>query len=103
MNFYPMRDLRTESKTMWADLDRGDEVVLTNNGKPAAIIIDIPEGHFDETVQAVCQAKAMIALNSIRQKAAKGGYMSDDNIDDIIREVRASSPTTDKAVIKRGD
>ena len=30
MNFYSMRDLRTESKTMWADLDRGDEVVLTN-------------------------------------------------------------------------
>lgn len=60
-----------ESKTMWADLDSGDEAVLTNNGKPAAIIIDIPEGHFDETVQAVHQAKTVIALNGIRQKAAK--------------------------------
>ena len=103
MNFYSMRDLRTESKTMWADLDRGDEVVLTNNGKPAAIIIDIPEGYFDETVQAVRQAKSMIALNSIRQKAAKEGYMSDDDIDNIIREVRASSSTTGNAVTKRED
>ena len=32
MNFYSMRDLRTESKTMWADLDRGDEVVLVLYG-----------------------------------------------------------------------
>lgn len=103
MNFYSMRDLRTESKTMWADLDSGNEVVLTNNGKPAAIIIDIPEGYFDETVQAVRQAKAMIALNSIRQKAAKEGYMSDDDIDDIISEVRTSSSAADKTAAKRED
>lgn len=69
---------------MWADLSKGDEVVLTNNGKPAALIIDIPEGCFDETVQAVRQAKAMIALNSMRMKAAKEGYMSDDDIEAMI-------------------
>lgn len=103
MNFYSMRDLRTESKTMWADLDSGNEVVLTNNGKPAAIIIDIPEGYFDETVQAVRQAKAMIALNSIRQKAAKEGYMSDNDIDDIISEVRASSSAAGNTAAKRED
>lgn len=97
MNFYSMRDLRTKSKTMWSDLDNGDEVVLTNNGKPSAIVIDIPEGYFDETVQAVRQAKAMIALNSMRQKAAKDGYMSDDEINDIIGEVRAAAPSSDQS------
>lgn len=40
MNFYSVRDLRTDSKSMWADLNSGDEVVLTNNGKPSALIID---------------------------------------------------------------
>lgn len=103
MNFYSMRDLRTASKSMWADLDNGDEVVLTNNGKPSAIVIDIPEGYFDETVQAVRQAKAMIALNNMRQKAAKEGYMSDDEINDIISEVRAASPATDKTAARRVD
>ena len=88
MNFYSVRDLRTDSKSMWADLNSGDEVVLTNNGKPSALIIDIPEGGFDEIVQAVRQAKAMIALNSMRRKAAQEGFMTDDDIESIIAEAR---------------
>ena len=88
MNFYSVRDLRTNSKSMWADLTRGDEVVLTNNGKPSALMIDIPEGSFDETVQAVRQAKAMIALNSMRRKAARQGFMSDEDIESLIDEAR---------------
>ena len=88
MNFYSVRDLRTDSKSMWADLSGGDEVVLTNNGKPSALIIDIPEGSFDEIVQAVRQAKAMIALNSMRRRAAREGFMSDDEIEAAIAEAR---------------
>ena len=88
MNFYSVRDLRTDSKSMWADLTSGDEVVLTNNGKPSALVIDIPEGSFDETVQAVRQAKAMIALNSARRRAAKAGFMSNDEIEAAIADVR---------------
>ncbi len=88
MNFYSVRDLRTDSKSMWQDLTRGDEVVLTNNGKPSALIIDIPEGSFDEIVHAVRQAKAMIALNNMRRKAAKTGFMSDDEIESLIDEAR---------------
>ncbi len=88
MNFYSMRDLRTESKNMWQDLSKGDEVILTNNGKPSAIVIDIPEGGFDEAIQAIRQAKAMIALNSMRQKAAKEGFKTDEEIEALINEAR---------------
>ena len=88
MAFYSVRDLRTESKNMWNDLSNGKEVVLTNNGKPSALVIDIPEGYFDETVRAVRQAKAMIAFNYMRSQAAKKGFLSDDEIENIISEVR---------------
>ncbi len=86
MNFYSMRDLRTESKKMWQELSRGDEVILTNNGKPSAIVIEIPDGGFDEVVQAIRQAKAMMALNSMRQMAAREGFKSDDEIEALINE-----------------
>lgn len=43
MNFYSVRDLRTASKTMWQNLSSGDEVIITNNGKPSALMIEIPE------------------------------------------------------------
>ena len=88
MNFYSMRDLRTCPKKMWDDLQDGKEVVLTNNGKPSALIINIPEGMFDETVRAVRQAKAMIAFNSMRSQASKSGFLSDEEIERIISEVR---------------
>ena len=90
MNFYSMRELKTESKNMWKDLSRGDEVILTNNGKPSAIVLDIPDGEYDEVVQAVRQAKAMIALNKARQRAAREGFKTDDEIEALINEARGS-------------
>ena len=91
MQFYSVRDLRTDSRRMWADPNRGDEVVLTNNGKPSALMIDIPEGSFDETVQAVRQARAMIALNSARRRAAAAGYMTGEEIESVIAEARSET------------
>lgn len=88
MNFYTVRDLRTTPKALWEDLSNDGEVVITNNGKPTAILFDITEGNFEETLKAVRQAKAMIAFNSMRLKAAKKGYMSEKEIEEEIEAVR---------------
>lgn len=88
MNFYSVRDLRTESKTIWNEISRGGEVIITNNGRPKAIMIDIPDGAFDEVVQSVRQAKAMIAFNNMRLTAARNGYMSEDEIEAEINAAR---------------
>ena len=88
MNFYSVRDLRTESKNVWENLSAGGEVVITNNGKPSALMIDIPEGGFDEIVQAVRQARAMIAFNNMRRKAAMSGFLSDEEIEAEINAAR---------------
>ena len=88
MNFYSVRDLRTESKSVWENLASGSEVVITNNGKPSALMIDIPEGCFDDTVRAVRQARAMIAFNNMRRKAAARGFMSEEEIEAEIAAAR---------------
>ena len=64
------------------------EVVITNNGKPTALMIDISDGSFEATLKAVKQAKAMIAFNSMRQKAASNGFMSDEEIEAEIAAAR---------------
>ena len=81
MNFYTVRDLRTTPKSIWDNLAADGEVVITNNGKPTAIMIDISDGSFEETLRAVRQAKAMIAFNSMRTKAASRGFMSEKDIE----------------------
>lgn len=88
MNFYSVRDLRTETKSLWDNLSAGGEVVITNNGKPAALMIDIPADCFDEVVQAVRQAKAMIAFNNMRSKASSRGFMSEEEIEAEIEAAR---------------
>jgi len=88
MNFYTVRDLRTTPKSLWENLSNDGEVVITNNGKPTALIFDIADGGFEETVKAVRQAKAMIAFNSMRSRAAASGYMSDEEIESEIAAAR---------------
>ncbi len=91
MDFYSVRDLRTDSKAIWNSLASGDEIVITNNGKPSALMIDIPEGSFDEIVQAIRQARAMIAFNSMRRQAAARGFLSDEDIEAEIAAARSEA------------
>ncbi len=88
MKFYTIRDLRTTPKALWNNLSNDGEVVITNNGKPTAILFDIADGDLEEILKAVRQARAMIAFNSMKSKAEKKGYMSDEEIEEEIKKVR---------------
>ena len=88
MNFYSVRDLRTTPKSLWDNLATDGEVVITNNGKPTAVLFDIADGSLEETIKAVRQAKAIIAFNSMRAKAAAQGFMTDEEIEAEITAAR---------------
>ncbi len=88
MNFYSVRDLRTTQKAIWENLEKDGEVVITNNGKPSALLFDISDGDLEETLKAVRQAKAMLAFNSMREQAAARGYMTDEEIEAEIDSAR---------------
>jgi antitoxin (DNA-binding transcriptional repressor) of toxin-antitoxin stability system len=88
MNFYSVRDLRTTQKAIWENLEKDGEVVITNNGKPSALLFDISNGDLEETLKAVRQAKAMLAFNSMREQAAARGYMTDEEIEAEIASAR---------------
>lgn len=88
MNFYSVRDLRTTQKAIWENLEKDGEVVITNNGKPSALLFDISDGALEETLKAVRQAKAMLAFNSMREQAAARGYMTDEEIEAEIASAR---------------
>lgn len=89
MNFYSIRDLRSETKSICENIRRSGEAVITNNGKPTLLMLDISEDNFEEIVRAVRQAKAMIAFNSMRAVAAANGYMLEREIEEEIQAARA--------------
>lgn len=88
MNFYSVRDFRTSSKKIWETVAKEGEVVITNNGKPTAILLDIGEDDFEEVIQTVRQAKAMRAFNRMRLVAAENGFMTDEEIEKEISLAR---------------
>ena len=88
MNFYSVRDFRTSSKKIWETVAKEGEVVVTNNGKPTAILLDIGEDDFEEVILAVRQAKAMRTFNRMRLVAAENGFMTDEEIENEISLAR---------------
>lgn len=89
MNFYSIKDLRVETKNICENIRQNGEAVITNNGKPALLILDISDNDFEELLRAVRQAKAMIAFNSMRATAARNGYMTETEIEAEIASARA--------------
>ena len=89
MNFFTVRDLRSSPKNIWDSLSGDGQVVITNNGKPSALMLDISDGNLEVTLSAFKQAQAMIAVNNMRKNAAAAGYMSDEEINAEIVAARA--------------
>lgn len=89
MDFYTVRDMRTNPKSIWDSLSADGSVVITNNGKPTTLMLDISDGSLEETLKAVMQAKAMIAFNAMRERAAMNGFMADAEIEAEITAARS--------------
>lgn len=90
MKFVSTRELRNRPGYV-RNLAQKDDLVLTTNGKPVAILLGIEEGELEETARAVRQAKAQLALSRLRKQAARRGAdrMSASAIDAEIRAVRS--------------
>ena len=87
MNFYSIRDLRTGTKEICDYVRSGGEAIITNNGKPAMLMLDISSNDFELILRSIRQAKAMVAFNAMRGIAAESGYMNDEEIE---AEIKAS-------------
>ncbi len=53
MKFVTVRDIRTTPAKIWKSLPEEQELILTNNGKPIALITPIGENDLEQTLSAV--------------------------------------------------
>jgi len=89
MKFLSTRELRNRPGYV-RSLAQKDDLVLTANGKPIAIMLGVEEDELEETAQAIRQAKAQLALSRLRNQAARRGTdrMSASGIEAAIRATR---------------
>ena len=94
MNFFTVRDLRTSPKHVWETLDQEKEVVITNNGKPSALMIPVNDTNFEDILAAVRQASAMQAVTRMQMASVKAGldHMTLEEINAEIAAARSENP-----------
>jgi antitoxin (DNA-binding transcriptional repressor) of toxin-antitoxin stability system len=91
MRFISVRDLNTKPKEIWGKI-KNDEVVITSNGKPIAVLSGVTEENLEKTVRAIHRSRALIALEEMQKKSIELGLdkLTDSQIESEIQAVRKS-------------
>ena len=90
MKFLSVRDLRSRSADIWETLPAEREMVITNNGRPVAILASVNESNLEESLAAFRQARAVDAVARLqcRSMAQARDNISMAEIDAEINDVR---------------
>ena len=90
MKFVTVRDFRTKPAKIWKDLPIEQEMIITNNGKPIALLTPLSDSNLEDTLKSVRRARAINAVKSMQQISMnnQNRNMDDSEIDDIISETR---------------
>ncbi len=91
MRFISVRDLNTKPKEIWSKI-KDEEVVITSNGKPIALLSGVTEETLENTVRAIRRSRALIALEEMQKKSIELGLdkWTDSQIESEIKAVRKS-------------
>jgi len=92
MKFLTVRDLRNKSSQIWKDLKDEQEMVITNNGRPVAILSSINDDNFEASLNSIRKARAMEAMSSIHKESVrqKTDKLSLDEVNKEVKIVRKS-------------
>ena len=90
MKFISVRDFRTSPAKIWKELPIEQELVITNNGKPIALLTPLSDVTLEDTLSAVRKAKASNAVRLMQQKSInlQNNEINLEEIEDEIRETR---------------
>ena len=91
MRFISVRDLNTKPREIWSKI-KDEEVVITSNGKPIALLSGVTEETLEKTVRSIRRSRALIALEEMQKKSIESGLdkLTDSQIESEIRAVRKS-------------
>jgi antitoxin (DNA-binding transcriptional repressor) of toxin-antitoxin stability system len=98
MKFFTDREFRNEPGKIREAL-ASQEVVMTNRGKPYAVLLPVNDStDIEEVLLLASRIKAQVALSTVRRKAAQSGLdeISMAEIDGEIQEVRTKRSRSDE-------
>ena len=90
MKFITVRDFRTSPAQIWKQLPSEKEFIITNNGKPIALLTPLTDETLEETIKTLRKAKALNSIQKMQEISIQKGTnnLSDENIEKEITEFR---------------
>ena len=90
MDFVTLREFRTSPGKVWEKLAAEQELVVTRNGRPFAILTETSGPELEQDLKGVRAARAATAVQQLRRQAARDGLnsMPSDAIDSEIGSER---------------
>lgn len=90
MKFITVRDFRSTPAQIWKELPEEKEMVITNNGKPIALLTPINDVDLEESLNLWRKLRAMEALRKLQASAQKNNIdtMSSQEIEQEIANAR---------------
>ncbi len=73
MRFVSVREFKTKSGRVWKDLIQEKDMVLTNNGRPVAMVSSIPDGNVESSLAALRKARAILAVEQMQAQSIAAG------------------------------
>jgi DNA-binding MurR/RpiR family transcriptional regulator len=104
MEFVPYRLLRNQPGELRKKLEENGELIVTVDGEPMALMLQVPKGSLEDLVLLVSQVRAQLAVAAIRQQARQRGQetMTAADADQLVqrtrRERKQKSPGIDESL-----
>ena len=92
MQFLTIRELSKSPKETLLRLNKDGKAVLTNNGKPTALLFKIDGDSFEKTLSLFQKLEFMQNLTEMRLKSMRNGT-SKMTLDEINSEIKAAMPS----------
>ena len=89
MKFLSIRELRSSTAQLKEMLSDNGKVVLTTNGKPAALMIEVSEDSIEDVLIDLRAAQARRAIRQLQEQSVRTGLDS-MTLDDINNEIGAA-------------
>jgi len=90
MEFVPYRLLRNQPGELRKKLEEKGELIVTVDGEPMALMLQIPKGSLEDLVLLVSQVRAQLTVAAIRQQARQRGLenVTAEEADAVVKKAR---------------
>jgi antitoxin (DNA-binding transcriptional repressor) of toxin-antitoxin stability system len=90
VKFVTIRDLRSKTAAIRKDLESENEIVVTANGRPFAVLTRVEPDTVEDEILAIRRARARIAVARVRAKAKAAGLdrLTMDDVNALVSDAR---------------